>query len=147
LQGSSESLVEAAGAEVLVVEDDGAIRRLILSVLARGGLRPAAARDGVVAVEMLRRHKFTTLLLDLMMPRMSGWDVLGWLEDHPQFRPRSVIIISACTPDVVQALAPSVVNAVVPKPFDVHKLVDYVKRCCRATFDVDRRVKRVIGAA
>ncbi len=136
--------MESAGC-VLVVEDDVPIRRLLATALSRAGLAVASARDGAEGIETLQKQAYTVLLLDLMMPRMSGWDVLAWLEAHPAHRPRTVIVLSAGKADTIDSLSPAAVNAVIFKPFDLHALTAYVKSCCSAEFDKDRRMKRLIG--
>ena len=131
---------------VLAVEDDVPIRRLLVSALTRAGLTVASARDGTEAIEAMQKETYTVLLLDLMMPRMSGWDVIEWLKAHPTSRPRSVIVLSAGKPDLLDSLEPAIVNAVVLKPFDLHELTAYVRSCCTADIVEDRRVKRLVGA-
>jgi CheY-like chemotaxis protein len=135
-----------SGNEVLVVEDDSAIRRLLAVTFRHEGLNVTTARDGLEALEELKRHHFRVLVLDLMMPRVSGWEVIDWLKERPEERPQSVIVVSATNRDVLRELEPEVVNAIVFKPFDVNELAGYVKACCGPT-DVDRRSKRMVGAA
>lgn len=132
--------------DVLVVEDDTAIRRLLVVTLEHEGLNVTSASDGVEGIEALRERVFRVLVLDLMMPRVNGWDVIEWLREHPEKKPRSVIVVSAASRDVLRELEPSVVNAIVFKPFDVNELVGYIKACCAAPVDDDRRVKRMVGA-
>jgi len=146
LQARQLMIGEPAGCIVLAVEDDVPIRRLLVSALTRAGLTVASARDGTEAIEAMQKETYAVLLLDLMMPRMSGWDVIEWLKAHPTSRPRTVIILSAGKADVIDSLEPAIVNAVVLKPFDLHELTAYVRSCCTADIVEDRRVKRLVGA-
>jgi CheY-like chemotaxis protein len=132
--------------EVLVVEDDSAIRRLLAVTFKHEGLHVTTARDGIEAIEALTRQRFRVLILDLMMPRMTGWDVIEWLKERRGEKPQSVIVVSATNRDVIRELEPEVVNAIVFKPFDVNELAGYVKACCGPA-DEDRRSKRMVGAA
>lgn len=134
-----------AGAEVLIVEDDAAIRRLLAVTFKHEGLRVTTAKDGIEAIEALSNGRFRVLVLDLMMPRMSGWEVIDWLKAGHAQKPRSVIVVSATNRDVIRQLEPEVVNAIVFKPFDVKELTGYVKACCGPLHD-DRRSKRMVGA-
>lgn len=59
----------------LVVEDDEIIRDLVIYKLQRMGLEVSSAEDGEDGLEQARSGEFDVLLLDLMMPRMSGIDV------------------------------------------------------------------------
>ena len=133
------------GAEVLVVEDDAAIRRLLAVTFKHEGLSVTTARDGIEAIEALKQRHYRVLLLDLMMPRMTGWEVIEWLKQAREQKPQSVIVVSATNRDVIRELEPEVVNAIVFKPFDVNELAGYVKACC-GPVDDDRRSKRMVGA-
>ncbi|MGH9459492.1 MAG: response regulator [Thermoanaerobaculia bacterium] len=129
---------------VLVVDDDRPIRELLAAVLRREGLTADTASDGERAIQALDERNYTVLVLDLMMPRLSGWEVIGWLRANPANRPRSVIVCTAADRAVFSELDPEVVNAIFVKPFDVAELGAYV----RATTEVpeDRRRARVIGS-
>jgi CheY-like chemotaxis protein len=131
--------------DVLIVEDDPAIRRLLALTFKHEGLRVSTARDGMEAIEALGARHFRVLVLDLMMPRVSGWEVIDWLKERPEGKPQSVIVVSATNRDVLKELEPAVVNAIVFKPFDVNELAGYVKACC-GPVDADRRSKRMVGA-
>jgi two-component system phosphate regulon response regulator PhoB len=133
------------GADVLVVEDDAAIRRLLAVTFKHEGLNVTTARDGIEAIDALKKQRFRVLILDLMMPRMSGWEVIEWLKEARAQKPQSVIVVSATNRDVIRELEPEVVNAIVFKPFDVNELTGYVKACCGPSDD-DRRSKRMVGA-
>jgi len=133
--------------EVLVVEDDASIRRLLGTSFRRDGVRVTSAKDGIEAVEALQKRPFRVVVLDLMMPRMNGWDVIDWLREHPSEKPRTLIVVSAASRDVLGKLDPEVVNAIVFKPFNVYELSGYVKGCCNAPIDTDRRRRRIISAS
>lgn len=117
-------------AEVLVVEDDEAIRGLLRSVLRRDGYAVAEARDGVEALEKMREHTFAVVLLDLMMPRMNGWEVLDVLARDAAAQLACVIVISAALPK--KPLPPehqSAVFGMLPKPFDLEQVRTLVRQC------------------
>jgi CheY-like chemotaxis protein len=127
---------------VLVTEDDAAIRRLLLTTLRRRRLDVGAAEDGVEALEKLEKERWDVLVLDLMMPRMNGWELLRWLSAHPERCPGSVIVVSAADREALRELDPSVVNAIFFKPFDVMQLGTYVRGA--ATLGRDRRHARTV---
>ncbi len=131
--------------DILVVEDDDAIRRLLGVSLQHHGMRASLARDGVEAIEALQQRRYRVVVLDLMMPRVSGWDVIAWLRDNNDAKPRTVIVVSASNREVMDELDPTVVNAIIFKPFNIDELTGYVTACCRATVAADRRVKRLVG--
>jgi DNA-binding response OmpR family regulator len=132
---------------VLVVEDDDPLRKLLTVTLEREGLDVTAVKDGAEAIGCLDRHEYRVVVLDLMMPRVSGWDVIDWLKEHPSSRPRTLIVVTAADRNVFAELEPGIVNAIIVKPFDTYEVSGYVRRCCDAAVDRDRRSKRLVGSA
>lgn len=134
---------QAPACRVLVAEDDASIRRLLALTLRREGLAVDTARDGVEAVEFLSKRRYRALISDLMMPKMSGWEVVKWLQSHPDERPNSVIITTAADRDVLRDLDPNIVNAIFMKPFNPPDLAVYVNACCQLRAP-DRRRSRLV---
>lgn len=114
---------------ILVVDDDDAIRVLLLTILRRRGLVADAAADGGEALDCLRRSHYSVMLLDLMMPRESGWDVMGEIAQWPRER-RPIVIVLTAGPEP-RSLDPTLVAGTVRKPFDVDMLIDTVTACVR----------------
>jgi len=128
-------------ASVLVVEDDDAIRRLLIEYLHHfPALTVEGARDGVEALHRLTTQPYRVVVLDLMMPHMSGVDLLDSLEAiardpslrRPFERP-AVLIITSAPQDTLEDSAisrrfPALVQGVLRKPFDIAQLADRVAR-------------------
>jgi CheY-like chemotaxis protein len=131
---------------VLVAEDDPSIRSLIATALRRRRLATATAENGAETLRHLQSQEWTVLVLDLMMPGVTGWDVITWLAAHPERKPKTVIVVSATDRALLQHVDPSVVNAVIFKPFDILQLSAYVKASCELPHQ-DRRRSRIIEAA
>lgn len=131
---------------VLIVDDQKTLLDLLDVALRRAKLDADTATGGEAAIECLGARHYKVLLLDLMMPVVSGWDVLDWLAEHRDRKPRTVIVITAADREVTHRLNPDVTNAIIFKPFDVFELSAYVKVCC-AEGKPDRRRKRVVGIA
>jgi chemosensory pili system protein ChpA (sensor histidine kinase/response regulator) len=110
--------------QILVVDDDDAIRALLQTVLRRRGFRVDAARNGVDALEQLAARAYALVVLDLMMPRMSGYDVLDHLSERPATaRPRVLVLTASLA---ARAYSPELVIGTVHKPFDIELLLDIV---------------------
>ncbi|HEX6101341.1 MAG TPA: response regulator [Thermoanaerobaculia bacterium] len=131
---------------VLVTEDDPALRRLLATAIRRGGVELQTAVDGEEALNRLVEREWLVLVLDMMMPKVSGWDVIGWLAKHPERKPKTVIVVSAADRALLKKLDPSVVNAIIFKPLDVFQLAAYVKSACDLHHQ-DRRRKRLVSEA
>jgi DNA-binding response OmpR family regulator len=79
---------------ILLVEDDMFLRNLLTTRLGREGFRVAAAHDGIDALEKIRGFRPNLVLLDLILPRKNGFEVLQEIADDPQLASIPVIIIS-----------------------------------------------------
>ena len=81
--------------DVLVIDDEKPLLKLVKVALEHESLTVATARDGAEGIECLSRDKYRVVLLDLMMPRVSGWEVIDWLKQHEDRRPYSLIVVTA----------------------------------------------------
>jgi len=114
---------------VLVVDDDPAIRRLIIATLKRDHYEFFEAPNGRDALDLMRREDPDVVVLDLMMPIVSGWDVLQERLRDPKLMKIPVIIISANRePQLADAIDKGVC-AFLPKPFDINALTALVRSC------------------
>ena len=129
---------------VLVTEDDPELRKLLALALKRRRIEVETAANGEEAIQFLRDHDWFVLVLDLMMPVVSGFEVVNWLAEHPDRKPRMSLVVSAMNREALQQLDPSVVNAIIFKPFDVAILAAYVKKACELEHQ-DRRRARIVG--
>jgi DNA-binding response OmpR family regulator len=130
---------------VLIAEDDPSIRALLATAFRRRRLQPAVAANGAEALQHLQNQEWRVLVLDLMMPAVTGWEIISWLAKNRDRKPKTVIVVSATDRELLQGLDPTVVNAVIFKPFDVLQLSAYVKASCELE-RADRRRSRVITA-
>jgi CheY-like chemotaxis protein len=108
---------------VLVVDDDIAIRTLVTRVFARRGDKVESAVDGESAIECLKARKFDLVVLDLMMPRTDGFGVLSYLSTLDGNRPR-IIVMTAAVPGLANQVPAEQVLGVLGKPFDLQALID-----------------------
>lgn len=107
---------------ILIVEDDPGIRDLLAEVARREGIPYDIAEDGQQAINHLERTDYSVLLLDLMLPKMSGYNILQFLRNKPQGSKASVIVVTANADDFMRRVDPSVVDAIITKPFDVEEV-------------------------
>ncbi|MNS28766.1 Response regulator PleD [compost metagenome] len=87
--------VREGGGHVLVVEDDADARGLYAEILEREGVRFVEAVDGQEAVAAMEREVPALVLLDLMMPRMDGFEVAAWMRRHPVMREVPIVVVTA----------------------------------------------------
>jgi two-component system chemotaxis response regulator CheY len=114
--------VREKGRCVLVVDDDESIRRMLTTTLRRNGYEVREARNGREALDEMRGGGVELVVLDLMMPEVSGWDVLNVRTGEAALRRIPVIVVSAARgPEIVVAVTHGV-YAWLPKPFDLAAL-------------------------
>jgi len=102
---------------------------MIVAALKRDGYVFLEAPNGRDALDLMRSEHPDVVVLDLMMPVVSGWDVLRERQQDPVLRDIPVIVVSANRdPDVAIAVNAGIC-AFLPKPFDIGALSALVKSC------------------
>jgi DNA-binding response OmpR family regulator/HPt (histidine-containing phosphotransfer) domain-containing protein len=127
----SEARSEQSAPLVLVGDDDPEVIRIIDAHLAAAGYRRLLAFDGTRTVEEVRAHRPQVLIVDLMMPRMTGFDVLAALRDMTEGRPR-IIVLSARgrEEDIIKAFNLGA-DDYITKPFNPQELLARIGRLLR----------------
>lgn len=119
-----------ADRSVLVVEDDPELRTIYQEVLSDGGFEVIAARDGVDALEILDGEWTPcVLLLDLRMPRMSGWELVERLRANDRWDHLPLIIVAAYY-RIAEEAERLGAHAWLQKPIDLGRLVGIVEDAC-----------------
>jgi adenylate cyclase len=93
--GDGTAILGAGSSRILVVDDNASNRDLLSRRLAREGYQATTAEDGAAALALVAAEEFDLVLLDLMMPGMSGFEVLCRLRADGRSRQIPVIMISA----------------------------------------------------
>ncbi len=108
-----------AAAQILVVEDELEIRELISLLLLRQGYRVEQCGTAVEAKDKLRDHSYDLMVLDWMLPKMSGLDLLrSFLEPDAQKKPPVLMVTAKAEPqDIVQGLEAGA-DDYITKPFE-----------------------------
>ncbi|MEE3622767.1 response regulator [Nitrospirillum sp. BR 11752] len=87
--------VAAAKKCVLIVEDNELNMKLFNDLLEAHGYRTVQTRDGVMAVELARRHRPDLILMDIQLPELSGLDVTRWLKEDQELGSIPIIAVTA----------------------------------------------------
>ena len=112
----------------LIVEDDPAIRRLVEKLLTRKQVDIDIAHDGRTAVEKLRQHRYSVLILDLMVQELNGFEVIEFLKRENLRIP--VAVVSAVSQQALSKLDLDIVKLVISKPFDVDEFTKSILALC-----------------
>ena len=119
----SRSDPPSSGTSVLVVDDDQALRGLFTTLLSKNGFEVDTAADGRIAFDQIHRHNYSVILLDLMMPAVSGFELLARLERDSPALLEKVIVMTGASQRAVQDLDMSHIWGLIRKPFDIDDLV------------------------
>ena len=116
------------GTKILIADDEPNILVSIEYLMKREGFEVVVARDGQEALEMLRRERPRLVLLDVMMPRKSGFEVCQELRADDQLRDTLVLMLTAKGRDTDLAKGLGVgADAYMTKPFSTRELVAKVR--------------------
>jgi two-component system alkaline phosphatase synthesis response regulator PhoP len=115
--------------KILAVDDERHIVRLIQVNLERAGYQVITAFDGTEGLKKVETEKPDLIVLDVMMPKMDGFEVLKRLQANPETREVPVIMLTAKAQDadVFRGWA-SGVSAYLVKPFNPLELLTFIKR-------------------
>ena len=119
-------------AEILIAEDDRNVREGLEDLFAGVGYRVRSVEDGEKALTALARRRPDLLILDVMMPRRDGFEVLSEIRRRDPLMP--VLVLSACSGqfDKVKGLGLGA-DDYITKPFDIDELLARVARALRRT--------------
>ncbi|MBN1311530.1 MAG: response regulator [Anaerolineae bacterium] len=123
--------------KVLIVEDQPDSRRLLEDILnhfSEQGATVISVRDGLEALETIQREKPDLILLDIMLPGMSGYDLCEKIKSNPETASTYIVVISAKhqLEDRKEAIKRGADDYLV-KPFDVQVLLGQVRKALGIT--------------
>ncbi|HEU4889544.1 MAG TPA: response regulator [Thermoanaerobaculia bacterium] len=108
------------GRQILIVDDDSSIRTLLRLVAERRGYSVDVAADGVEALRLLSERRYDLAIIDLMMPRVNGYELVDGIRRFEQ-RP-TIVIATAMTDSLIGLLDAEIVHSIIRKPFDIEML-------------------------
>lgn len=114
---------------ILIVEDDATIRETLRELLMLEGYAVSSAKHGRAALDLLMhgQENPALILLDLMMPVMTGWEFLEAIKDQPQLSRIPIVVLSAASTDLLGDVKAS---AMLRKPIDITSLLGAIERLC-----------------
>lgn len=130
---------------ILVVEDEPSLRRLLAENLAYEGFTIEEAEDGIPALAAHRAHRASLIVLDLMLPRMDGFQVIQELRAVRDPVPVLLLTARGSEADRVKGLSLGADDYLV-KPFSVLELIARVKAILRRTQPLQQPTRLRSGA-
>lgn len=112
---------------VLLADDESDLRSLMVLVLESGGHEVVAARDGAEAIALSAVGEFDVVVLDVMMPRATGIEVLGEIRARQGRQPTVLMLSALCSRADVRAGYVAGADDYLAKPFTMSELLDRVQ--------------------
>lgn len=117
----------AANKKILVVDDDPEILGMLDIRLGKRGYHVIGAADGEQALEQARKENPALVVLDVMMPRMNGWEVARALRQDPATQAIKIIMLTAIGAQMNEMTSPLYgVDAYLDKPFQFAELEKHI---------------------
>ena len=120
-------------ARVLITEDEPNIVESLAFILKRAGYDVSSVADGEAAVQRLRGDPPDIMILDLMLPKLNGFDVLKLVKNDARLRALPVLVLSAKGQAHDRQLVEEIgADAFVTKPFSNRDIIEQIGRLCPA---------------
>lgn len=115
--------------KILIADDSPTIRRLVVARLEADGYEVVEAEDGEEALALARSEHPDAYVLDKIMPKLDGFEVVQALREDPQIRAAPIVMLTERSgeEDVLRGLELGV-EEYMPKPFSPHELTARLRR-------------------
>ena len=114
--------------QALVVEDESVTRNLLRQLLINSGCDVDEATDGEDAIAKLATKRYSVILLDIVLPKLSGTHVMDFLREEDPDSLERVIVVTGLNVEEVRKLFPTVCHAL-GKPVIPNRLLATVQKC------------------
>ncbi len=115
--------------KILVADDDFEIQKMVKAALLPIGATLLMADDGEQAIEKLLVEKPDLIILDVMMPRLSGWEVAKYIRDHSELKQVRILMLTGIGEKANDATSPLIgADDYIDKPFTFEDLAERVRR-------------------
>ncbi len=114
--------------KILVIDDSKVIRMRVREMLPPGNFEVLEARDGIEGLNLIRQEHPNLIMLDFLLPKMSGWEVFQQIQSHGELQTIPLVLMSGRKEEVTEKIPePFEYFAFVEKPFEKKELVDAIK--------------------
>jgi CheY-like chemotaxis protein len=117
-----------ANSKILVIDDSRVIRKTVKDMLPEGDFEVIEAKDGVEGINLVNELHPSLIMLDFILPKMSGWEVFQQIQSHPDLQKIPLVLMSGRREEVTNKIAePFEFFEFVEKPFDKLSLAQAIK--------------------
>ena len=117
-----------ASNKILVIDDSRVIRKTVRDMLPEGDFEIIEAKDGLEGIQFVEKEHPSLIMLDFILPKMSGWDVFQQIQAHPDFQKIPLVLMSGKKEEVTSKISePFEFFEFIEKPFDRTVLADAIR--------------------
>ena len=117
-----------ASNKILVIDDTTVVRVKVREMLPPGNFEVMEAKDGLEGYNLILKEKVSLIMLDFLLPKMSGWEVFQNIQAQPELRKIPLVIMSGRKEEVTEKLVePFEYFEFLGKPFDQKQLIGAIK--------------------
>jgi CheY-like chemotaxis protein len=117
-----------AGHKILVIDDSKVIRMRVRDMLPEGDFEVLEAKDGLEGLNLIRQERPNLIMLDFLLPRLSGWEVFQELQQEDDLKGIPLVIMSGRKEEVTDKLTePFEFFEFIEKPFEKQQLQGAIK--------------------
>ncbi len=118
----------AASHKILVIDDSRVIRMRVREMLPQGNFEVLEATDGVEGLDAIRNEKPNLIMLDFLLPRMSGWEVFQEIQASSELQKIPLVLMSGRREEVTEKIpGPFEYFEFIQKPFEQKELIEAIK--------------------
>ena len=116
-----------ASNKILVIDDTTVVRVKVREMLPPGNFEVLEAKDGLEGINLIRQEKLSLIMLDFLLPKLSGWEVFQQVQAHPELRKIPLVIMSGRKEEVTEKITePFEYFEFLGKPFDQKQLINAI---------------------
>ncbi|TVU52000.1 MAG: response regulator [Arthrospira sp. PLM2.Bin9] len=117
-----------AGRKIIVIDDSKVIRVKVREMLPQGNFDVLEAKDGKEGIDLVRQEHPNLIMLDFLLPKLSGWEVFQQIQASEELRKIPLVLMSGRKEEVTEKIAePFEYFEFIEKPFEKGQLVDAIK--------------------
>ncbi|PSB00384.1 response regulator [Merismopedia glauca] len=118
--------------KILVIDDSGVIRKTVREMLPKGNFEVLEAKDGVEGLNLIHQEKPSLIMLDFILPKLSGWEIFQQVQVQPELQKIPLVIMSGRKEEVTSKISePFEFFEFIEKPFDKKGLTEAIKEAMR----------------
>lgn len=114
--------------KILVIDDTTVVRVKVREMLPPGNFEVLEAKDGLEGYNLILKEKVSLIMLDFILPKMSGWEVFQKIQANPELKKIPLVIMSGRKEEVTEKISePFKSFEFLGKPFDQRQLINAIK--------------------